>query len=140
MLVFAFAMRSKSATLPAFIWYVIALELIAEVFLVVLIFSFLNGYVDKTIQRRIDMPITPVKPTRAFIAAYMVPSTSIHKATHLVAQEITGRWVCSCPHFMFRDPADGCKHIRQVVAWCAENQPIPLQLPETVTRFFSVDM
>lgn len=86
------------------------------------------------------MPITRVKPYQDFTQAFVVPSTSVHKATHLVAQNRTGEWVCSCPHFVFRAPAQGCKHIARVLAWQAKNPPVVLQLPATTNRFAGVDV
>ena len=35
---------------------------------------------------------------------------------YIVAQRANGNWSCGCPHWKFRRPVGGCKHIRATQA------------------------
>ena len=41
--------------------------------------------------------------------------THPEKATYVVSQKHDGGWECSCPHWKFRHPVDGCKHIQALL-------------------------
>jgi hypothetical protein len=50
-----------------------------------------------------------------FIEFWYVPSHSDPSKTYKVSRRQNGDYACSCPHWKFRHPTDGCKHIKGVM-------------------------
>jgi hypothetical protein len=57
------------------------------------------------------------------IKTWSVESDSAFGIFYTVTQYENGAFACSCPHFIYRHPADGCKHIKRIRA--AEEAPKP---------------
>lgn len=88
--------------------------------------------------------ITVVEPFNNYVEAYRVSSDSIYKAAYLVAKTRAGEWNCTCPHWLFRRPEYGCKHMTYVAVWKEKNNimpaPVAFALPVEMTRFAALDV
>lgn len=86
-------------------------------------------------------PPIVAEPFSNFIEVYVVESESIYKARYTVALSDEGKWSCSCPHWVFRRPEEGCKHIERVVIWKRLNPQIVVPInPNLVKRFSVMDV
>lgn len=65
-----------------------------------------------------------------FVSFWLIQSHSDPTKTYKVAQRADGTYACDCPHWKFRHPVGGCKHIHDVVAGGGE--AIQVQNPDMV--------
>ena len=83
-------------------------------------------------------PIEPLEPFNQNVEAYFVESESTHKVRYAVSLSGDGQWSCSCPDWMYRRPAQGCKHIQRVVSWRSYNNVVAA--PKNTPRFAALDV
>lgn len=50
-----------------------------------------------------------------YVEFWYVASFSDPNKTYKVSKKADGTYACSCPHWLYRRPPDGCKHIQYVL-------------------------
>jgi len=74
------------------------------------------------------------------IRRWTVPSSSVRGKTYTVAKDSEGRWLCTCPHWIYRlwDTFGECHHIKRVKHGYVKKRPA-LEICNVEAPFFDSD-